>query len=84
MTPEFQDVAELVTLHADNARLRSLLEQTVEALEDYMDEYDAEARHPEAGCVECTAGTTPDRLNTGLCVYHKARAALQSAKGGGS
>lgn len=24
------------------------------------------------GCIICTVGTVPDRLNTGLCAYHHA------------
>lgn len=24
----------------------------------------------DAGCIQCTAGATPNHLNTGLCVYH--------------
>ena len=27
----------------------------------------------DAGCIQCTAGTVPNRLNTGLCVYHIAK-----------
>ena len=29
------------------------------------------------GCFDCTRGTRPDRLNTGLCAYHRARRALE-------
>lgn len=37
-----------------------------------------EGRYPYAdiGCIECTAGTVPDRLNTGLCAYHNAKKLL--------
>ena len=24
----------------------------------------------DTGCIQCTAGTVPNRFNTGLCVYH--------------
>lgn len=41
-------------------------------------ESDSEGRYPHAdiGCIECTAGTVPDRLNTGLCAYHNAKKLL--------
>lgn len=37
-----------------------------------------EGQYPplDAGCLECTAGTVPDRLNTGLCAYHAAKKLL--------
>lgn len=39
---------------------------------------DTEGRYPplDAGCIECTVGTVPDRLNTGLCAYHNAKKLL--------
>jgi hypothetical protein len=39
---------------------------------------DTEGKYPplDAGCIECTAGTVPDRLNTGLCAYHNAKRLL--------
>lgn len=39
---------------------------------------DTEGQYPplDAGCVECTAGVTPDRYNTGLCAYHNAKRLL--------
>lgn len=35
---------------------------------------DTEGKYPplDAGCIECTVATVPDRLNTGLCAYHGA------------
>lgn len=41
-------------------------------------ESDTEGRYPPAdlGCVECTVGTVPDRLNTGPCAYHAAKKLL--------
>lgn len=41
-------------------------------------ESDSEGRYPapDAGCIECTCGTVPDRLNTGLCAFHNARKLL--------
>lgn len=39
---------------------------------------DTEGRYPAAdsGCIECTVGTVPNRLNTGLCAYHNAKKLL--------
>lgn len=41
-------------------------------------ESDTEGRYPppDAGCIDCTVGTVPDRLNTGLCAYHNAKKVL--------
>jgi len=32
----------------------------------------------DAGCLECTMGTTPNRFNTGLCIYHIAEHVLKA------
>lgn len=39
---------------------------------------DSEGRYPhaDAGCIDCTSGTVPDRLNTGPCAYHAAKRVL--------
>lgn len=39
---------------------------------------DSEGRCPAAdtGCIDCTRGTVPDRLNTGPCAYHAAKRLL--------
>lgn len=39
---------------------------------------DSEGRwpQPESWCIECTVGTVPDRLNTGLCAHHGAEKLL--------
>ena len=39
---------------------------------------DSEGRWPPAdrGCIDCTRGTVPDRLNTGRCAYHTAKVLL--------
>lgn len=31
----------------------------------------------DSGCIDCTQGATPDRSNTGPCVYHRARRMLR-------
>lgn len=38
---------------------------------DYYD--DLEEWPGDPGCLECTAGTTPNHLNTGWCAYHFAK-----------
>ncbi len=44
------------------------------ATEVIRDFENLEDRAPvDAGCIQCTAGTVPNHLNTGLCVYHIAR-----------
>ena len=50
-------------------------------LADAVDDLDSEDHGPRdlfisTGCLECTSGTTPDRLNTGPCAYQEARSAL--------
>ncbi|MBN8907798.1 MAG: hypothetical protein BGO51_03765 [Rhodospirillales bacterium 69-11] len=35
----------------------------------------------DAGCIECTAGTVPNHLNTGLCPYHKGKQVVAKAEG---
>jgi len=32
---------------------------------------------PDIGCVACTLGVTPDRYNTGLCMYHACKELLR-------
>lgn len=64
----------LSELLADYERMR-------EALEGLLNRYDPEnpgdAMAPDGGCIECTVGTVPNNLNTGLCPMHRARAALK-------
>lgn len=54
-------------------RLRTILR---DLLRDYDEERQAINVYPDAGCSQCTLGTTPNNLNTGPCVYHRAVAAL--------
>ena len=68
-----------------NARLISAAPDMAEALEGLFARIDwenpGEAFEPDAGCLQCTHGTTPDTLNTGPCPYHKGLAALAKARG---
>ena len=55
------------------------------ALKRFVNDYDPECPPddmPDAGCIECTAGTVPNDRNTGLCKYHQAREAIARAEGG--
>lgn len=56
--------------------LETALNRMVLAHENLRD--DTEGQYPplDAGCIECTVGTVPDRLNTGLCAYHSAKTLL--------
>ena len=53
----------------------------VQVLRDLLAKYDPERQcidvEPDPGCLECTAGATPNRLNTGPCAYHRAEAAIR-------
>ena len=44
-------------------------------------ESDSEGRYPrpDHGCLDCTMGTVPSRLNTGLCAFHEAKRLLRIA-----
>lgn len=41
-------------------------------------ESNTEGRYPtpDSGCIECTLGTVPNHLNTGLCSYHRSKELL--------
>lgn len=45
------------------------------AFDRLLKNYDPETQvimvEPDAGCIECTCGTTPNNLNTGLCAFHE-------------
>lgn len=68
--------AELITVRRRLHELETALNRMVLAHENLS--ADTEGRYPYAdiGCVECTVGTVPDRLNTGLCAYHTAKKLL--------
>lgn len=58
---------------AEARALRAALARLLVTIDDY------EAGEParigagnDPGCIECTSGTVPDALNTGLCPYHVA------------
>jgi hypothetical protein len=57
--------------------LRSALVDLLKLVEDTQ--CDSEGRYPipNDGCIECTIGTVPDRLNKGLCPIHRAKKLLE-------
>lgn len=75
-------VAALETANATRASLRRIheletgLNRMVLAHENLS--ADTEGKYPplDAGCLECTYGTVPNRLSTGPCAYHAAKQLL--------
>lgn len=70
--------------HPERVRRRLLHDASVlmlEALEASEREFsDMEDSAPvDAGCIECTCGTVPNTLNTGLCAHHKRVHAIKKA-----
>jgi hypothetical protein len=59
----------VATLTVELGAMREALTKCVRQFED-LDEH----MPTDAGCIECTAGTVPNHLNTGLCGYHAAKA----------
>lgn len=51
-------------------------------LRDLLSAYDEERQaidvSADAGCLECTGGTTPSHLTTGPCAFHRAQALLRA------
>lgn len=56
--------------------LEITLNRFVLAHENLASETEGHYPNPDSGCIECTAGTVPDRYNTGLCAYHRAKQLL--------
>lgn len=56
--------------------LETALNRMVQAHENTLSESDGRYPLPDAGCIHCTYGTVPDRLNTGPCAYHTAKQLL--------
>lgn len=70
------DQPEAAALIASAPALVSALEKCIRDFEN-MDEN----QPTDAGCIDCTAGTVPNHLNTGRCGYHEAKVALRLARG---
>lgn len=79
------DLLTVAALEASNATRASLrriheletgLNRMVLAHENLSADTEGKYPSPDAGCLECTVGTVPNRLNTGLCAYHNAKKLL--------
>lgn len=85
MTTEPTDVAAeanaaMDTLVTTALRVKRERDEAITILRDLLKDYDEESMAiyvgGDEGCLECTAGTPPDRLNTGPCAFHRAKAAI--------
>lgn len=56
--------------------LESCLNRMVHNYENTLSDSEGQYPHSDTGCIDCTAGTVPDRLNTGRCAYHHAKTLL--------
>lgn len=66
-----------------NARLIAAAPDMLAALQASEREYEnlEDSAPVDSGCIECTVGTVPNHLNTGLCAHHLRRAAIAKATG---
>lgn len=67
---------ELVTERSRISVLETALSRMVAAHETLSANTEGQYPYADIGCIECTAGTVPDRVNTGLCAYHNAKKLL--------
>ena len=56
--------------------LESTLRRFVTLYEETQSNSEGHYPQPDSGCIECTLGTVPNRLNIGLCAYHRAKELL--------
>lgn len=71
---DYQPECHIVSVTVGNgasALVKQALQKCIQSFEDLGEDMPV-----YAGCLHCTAGTTPNHLNTGLCGYHAAQAAL--------
>lgn len=59
-----------------NDELETALNRMVTLVENIEADSEGEWPKPDAGCIECTCGTVPDKYNTGLCARHEAQRLL--------
>lgn len=63
--------------------LHSMVADLVKVIDDIRDNTEGCWPELDSGCIDCTQGATPNRSNTGPCVYHRARRLLRDlAKAG--
>lgn len=82
----FEQVAAIACANHEMARASGLMQQAtsriheletalnrmVQAHENLVSDTEGKYPTPDAGCIDCTVGTVPDRYNTGPCAYHAA------------
>jgi len=56
--------------------LETCLNRFVLAHDNLLSETDGTYPPADSGCIDCTAGTVPDKYNTGPCPYHTAKRLL--------
>jgi hypothetical protein len=56
--------------------LESCLNRMVHNYENTLSDSEGRFPHADSGCIDCTAGTVPDKYNTGPCAYHTAKRLL--------
>ena len=59
------------------AKLEAALARMVKEREECQADSEGHYPLPDCGCLECTVGTVPNHLNTGLCGYHAAKDLLR-------
>lgn len=93
MSALFEQVGAIASVNHSMARAADVMKQAtsrIYALETALNRMicahenlsaDTEGKYPppDAGCIECTVGTVPNRLNTGLCAYHNAKNLLEQS-----
>ncbi len=56
--------------------LTTVLNRMVLAHENTLSDSEGRWPQPDCGCIYCTQGQVPDKLNTGPCAYHTAKGLL--------
>lgn len=56
--------------------LEACLARVVHDHDNLASETEGRYPAPDAGCIDCTSGTVPNRLNTGRCPFHTAKRLL--------
>jgi hypothetical protein len=56
--------------------LETALNRMICAHENTLSDSEGRWPQPDCGCIYCTQGQVPDKLNTGPCAYHTAKGLL--------
>jgi hypothetical protein len=68
------------TIHEQQKHIQAMeiaMRGMLKWIDDYASDHDGDSYFTSTGCIECTLGTVPNTLNTGLCVIHQARRLLK-------